>query len=574
MRPRHQQSRRLLLEALETRLMPASVFVVPVTQVADATHLHTLADAITAAGSGGVVTIEPGVSPDPTQPVTVTRDGITIQGDPNVPASILPAEQIVVQASRVTLTNLNIASLLLGDGLFDNPGPVTSSFNNVTRCLINSLSSLDAQSTYSQNVLSGRCFFERDGQTGGEIIANNTFEAGLGLTGVMGSIIIGNTFHGQSAITLHDCGSLVGAPTTIAGNTILLLDVSGGSPGISVVQESLVSDVKILNNAITVGPNDAALYLFFQFGNDDHFRAYVEGNDFHNAAIGVSIRGNGSSCGTIDLGGGALGSKGGNNFRSFTTIGTTEAAAILLTNTAETAVVSAAGNIFHSGVSPASVVDDGVEGRATGTGQINAEAKLDDAHAFVQTLYNNLLGRTGALAELDPWVQLLNSQGQAAVSNAILHSPEALGRIVDSFYLRFLGRQSDATGRAGWISFLQNGGTEEQVETQFLTSPEYISHIDTDFVQSLYLNILGRPGSLAELAGWNNNIQNLGGLAGVANDFVHSPENRLNTLRADFQTFLHRTPADSEITALANSTQDLLSLEGLVLSSPEFFANG
>ena len=121
---------------------------------------------------------------------------------------------------------------------------------------------------------------------------------------------------------------------------------------------------------------------------------------------------------------------------------------------------------------------------------------------------------------------------------------------------------------------MQNGGTEEQVETLFLTSPEYISHIDTDFVQSLYLNILGRPGSPDELAGWNNNIQNLGGLAGVASDFINSPENRLNTLRSDFQTFLHRTPADSEITALANSTHDLLSLEGLVLSGPEFFGNG
>jgi len=183
------------------------------------------------------------------------------------------------------------------------------------------------------------------------------------------------------------------------------------------------------------------------------------------------------------------------------------------------------------------------------------------------------LGRTGQPNELDPWVSLLSSQGQAAVVNGILHSSEALGRIVDEFYLRFLGRQSDPAGRAGWISFLEQGGTEEQVEAQFLTSPEYLGHINVDFVQSLYMNILGRTGSADELAQWNNNIQRLG-LAGIANGFVSSPENRLNTLRSDFQMFLHRTPTDTKLMPLAASSLDLLSLETVVLSSPEFFANG
>src|SRR5438876_407890 len=79
-------------------------------------------------------------------------------------------------------------------------------------------------------------------------------------------------------------------------------------------------------------------------------------------------------------------------------------------------------------------------------------------------------------------------------------SNEALGRVVDQLYLRFLGRQSDPAGQAGFISFLQHGGTLETVENLFVTSPEYINHINTDFVQSLFLNIIGRPGSAAELA--------------------------------------------------------------------------
>src|SRR5262249_24528912 len=148
------------------------------------------------------------------------------------------------------------------------------------------------------------------------------------------------------------------------------------------------------------------------------------------------------------------------------------------------------------------------------------------------------------------------------------HSAEALGRVVDQLYLRFLGRQSDAMGGSGWIGFLQQGGTLEQVETLFLTAPEYISHIDTIFVQSLYLNILGRSGSGGELPLWNTQIQSLG-FAGIASAFVRSPENRVNTLRLDFQAFLHRTPPVSELIPLVNTSRDLLGLEGMVLASPE-----
>src|SRR5690242_6148029 len=79
---------RLSLEGLETRLAPASVFVVPLSQPLDSVHFHDLSKAILAAGTNGLVTIEPGTTPDALQPVTVAT-AMTIQGDPNLPASIL-----------------------------------------------------------------------------------------------------------------------------------------------------------------------------------------------------------------------------------------------------------------------------------------------------------------------------------------------------------------------------------------------------------------------------------------------------------------------------------------------------
>jgi hypothetical protein len=129
---------RLNLEGLETRLtpgvLPAFAFVVPVSQPVDITHVHTLAEAVQKAGDGGMVTIEPGASPDAGQ-ITIGNVNITIQGDPNVPASILPSENILFTGVNGTLTNLNLGELQLGVVA----GDTLISGNHVSRCVINSL---------------------------------------------------------------------------------------------------------------------------------------------------------------------------------------------------------------------------------------------------------------------------------------------------------------------------------------------------------------------------------------------------------------------------------------------------
>jgi hypothetical protein len=562
------------VEALEARLAPANVFVVPFGQTADASHFHTLAEALVAAGTDGDVRIEPGAVAD-ASPVTISQTGVTVEGHPNVPANILPVYDVTVVANMVSLRNLNIGSLTIG------PTHPADSIQ-VNRCLVNEITALTTFSTFNQNIITGSV------EIGGGLvvngipaasvnIANNTFSSTaltlLTLREAGGTVVKNNAFFAPTStadgglINVVDSGAFQGTPTTIANNVIL----SETGTGISVSQDgNAASDVKILNNRIEITDTTAhigiGLRLRMEAGDNAHFRAYVEGNDFHNNNTGVFVRGDGTLCGTIDFGGGALGSLGGNNFRSFVEQGTLFGAAIVLAG-ANSGSISAQQNIFSNNLTPSSVV-------FTETGSINVGGPLGSARAFVQTLYNEVLGRTGRLAELDPWVNVLGSQGQNAVSDGIRRSPEALGRVVDQLYIRFLGRESDSTGRAGWIGFLQSGGTLEQVETLFLTSPEYLRHINTDFVQSLYLNILGRTGSSAELALWNNNIQNVGGLAGVANAFVRSPENRLNSLRTDFQTFLHRTPTDSELAPLVNAPLDLLGFQGLVLSSPEFFTRG
>ena len=140
----------LFLEDLESRLAPANVFVVPVGQPADAGHFHTLRDAVAAAGTSGDVTVEPGASPDPQfSTVVLTQPFLTVHGDRNVPASILPRYQIELDNMHIQLENLNLGFLTLSGshGL--------SEFNTITKCLIQDVNGSDMGSTFSQNLITG-----------------------------------------------------------------------------------------------------------------------------------------------------------------------------------------------------------------------------------------------------------------------------------------------------------------------------------------------------------------------------------------------------------------------------------
>ncbi len=560
---------RLSLEGLETRLVPASVFVVPISQLPDSSHFHTLGEAAVAAGVNGSVTIEPGASPDPAA-VTVNLFDIHIQGDPNVPASILPAYQLSIQAGLAHLVNLNISSLVVGV----SAATPTVAGAQVHNCLINTLTAFDSGSTYSQNTITGSASFDQGGNGQEDTISNNTFASSLttvlSLFRCAGTTVSQNVFFVQGtavAIVARDCHSFSGGPNTIPtsfSNNTMSSPGSNLTAAMVVIQDGTgVSDVRILNNSFNTG---TGLTMAMAVGDDAHFRAFVQGNDFHNDAVGVSVVGDGAHAGTIDMGGGPLGSLGGNNFRSFTANATASHAAISI-GFAQSGSVMATSNMFDNNIMPSNVVF------LTNAAIPNLGGPLSTPQSFIQAMYNELLGRTGSLAELNGWVPVLTAQGQAAVVNDILRSPESLGRIVDAFYLRFLGRQSDASGRTIWVTFLENGGTEEQLENAFLTSPEYLGHINTDFVQSLYINILDRTGAANELAGWNNLIQQLG-LGGIANSFIESAENRSIMLNTYFQTFLHRAPTTVELNIFVNSSADLLSLEGMVLSLPEYFTNG
>jgi hypothetical protein len=567
------------LEALEARaLLAANLFVAPISTPGDATHMHSLTNALLAANSGDTITIEPGASPDPGGAVAVNVPNLTIHGDPNVPGSILPRYDLTLNASNLTLDNLNL-------------GAVTAFINHetITRSQLIRFTEMGGVSGVGHNTLS------QDVITGFVDLQGNS-----GLLQVTGDVIDHNTFTTSAAVALKLTNSNL---TTVQDNTII--DDNTGATGIDVRSNSdhvLIANnhiqmtgsggptalilennggagnilgAKVLDNTFDTSGSGTGLYVNL-YATGSGLVAMVQGNDFQANKIGVAINGvpGATGAGNIDLGGGStsLGnSLGGNNFRGFD--GNNVHYSISLYDTDPGVGVLAQDNIFNNGIFAKSTVSDGTIN--SGTGVVTVSPKLSPYESFVQSLYHHLLGRTGSIAEIDGWVAELPAMDYGGVVHAILYSTESLDRIVGGYYLRFLGRADNGTEELGWVKALQTGAmTLEQVEAGFIASPEYQGHINTDYVQSLYLNILHRTGSAAELAYWNGQLPRLG-LAGVAAAFTGSFENRVNTATEYYQELLGRTPQPGEAASLASGMQgDLLALESAVLGSGEYYIKG
>jgi hypothetical protein len=410
-------------------------------------------------------------------------------------------------------------------------------------------------------------------------IDHNTFTSGaavlLKLKASNQATIHDNTFTGDgtSAIGIE---VLDGSQSVLIANNHI--DLTGGGAPIAVYlinQGGVGMTATLRDNVLHAGPAGTGLYAnVFTGGNK--FQVLAEGNDFRGDLEGVTVNGAGanSDAGQIDLGGGGITSlgtsKGGNDFHGYTGLG--GHFAIHLFNSDAATKVFAQSNIIDAGVNPNKVVADSFNGG--GTGDVDVSSALDADHAFVQSLYTRLLGRAGSSGELDGWVAALPALGHAGVAHSILFSNESLGRIVDSYYLDYLGRAADAAGRAGWVSAIQQGMSLEAVQAGFLASPEYQGHINTDYVQSLYLNVLHRTGSAAELAGWNNALPQLG-LAGVAAAFTTSVEHRVDVTTSYYEDLLGRAPQPGEAAALADGVKgDLLAVEAVILGSGEYYAKG
>jgi hypothetical protein len=102
----------------------------------------------------------------------------------------------------------------------------------------------------------------------------------------------------------------------------------------------------------------------------------------------------------------------------------------------------------------------------------------DSNDAFLTALYYDALGRGGSPAEQAGFLQALNSGTMTRTQMAmiIFSSSEYQTDLVQSFYKADLGRTADPSGLGFWISQLQSGQTDEQVQAGILGSGEAFSN--------------------------------------------------------------------------------------------------
>jgi CSLREA domain-containing protein len=221
------------------------------------------------------------------------------------------------------------------------------------------------------------------------------------------------------------------------------------------------------------------------------------------------------------------------------------------------------------------------------TSEFSAAIGFTAQQKFVEALFQDELGRTGDLSNLKDaglWVNALTSNAltQEQVAAGIERSPEARTHLVDGWYQTYLGRSPKNGEEQTWVNLLLQGQTEETVLSGILGSTEFFNHAQTlvgsgtaqeRFVQALYQLLLNRTGSASELAGWVNQLPQLG-QKGVALGFLDSTEFRVDLITSYYSNLLHRTPDLGGQAHWVLSGQDVDTVRLNIESSIEFFSNG
>jgi hypothetical protein len=173
--------------------------------------------------------------------------------------------------------------------------------------------------------------------------------------------------------------------------------------------------------------------------------------------------------------------------------------------------------------------------------------QLSDA-AFVNQLYQNVLGRTADAAGSQAWQGLLASgASRGTVVLGFAESQEYEAKTVSTagdndngeiyrLYGAALGRTPDPTGQAYWSSELAAGEAVTQVAQGFVSSIEFQQDYGklsvSDFVTALYQNVLHRAPDPAGLQAWTSALQGGASEASVVVGFSDSLEYRAATAGA------------------------------------------
>ncbi|MGK2930105.1 MAG: DUF4214 domain-containing protein, partial [Acidimicrobiales bacterium] len=176
------------------------------------------------------------------------------------------------------------------------------------------------------------------------------------------------------------------------------------------------------------------------------------------------------------------------------------------------------------------------------------------------------------------WRTYAFTYGLGPTARQMSRSAEYAGPMVDDLYVRVLGREAEASGRANWIRRISQGEGLRDISIGFYASAErYRKSGNTPeaYVRSLYRDILHREAEPAGLADWAGQIRRGASLTHVAGGFFGSPESR-----ADRVNRLYRSILDRDVDPTGRATwssyllrNDDLDLAAHLTGSLEYFQN-
>ncbi len=202
------------------------------------------------------------------------------------------------------------------------------------------------------------------------------------------------------------------------------------------------------------------------------------------------------------------------------------------------------------------------------------------AEAFVESLYQDVLGRSADSTGLATWTAMLASgSGRSDVVEALWNSAEHRAGQVTDYFNTFLNRGPSNNERNVWVGLMQAGIEESLAMRVFVSSPEFsqLHASNSDFVNALYSKVLGRSADSGGQQFWVNTLSNGASRFDVVQSFFSSTERMVGDIETAYQENLNREVEAAGrqfwLNELRSNAASLRSMTTSMLRSDEYYAN-
>jgi hypothetical protein len=209
-----------------------------------------------------------------------------------------------------------------------------------------------------------------------------------------------------------------------------------------------------------------------------------------------------------------------------------------------------------------------------------AGAALADDSNFLTLADRDLLNRPANTTADTNYIPELAAAAISpqSVALTILGTSEYRTDLINSYYQAYLGRPADQAGLANFLNYMQSGGTDQGVQAQILSSPEFFADqgsTNVGFVDALYTELLQRAADSGATPLINGLANGSLSRAQVATQILDSGEYEGDLVKAWYSQFLGRVPSAGELTNWLTDLSAGAANEHVIadlVGSAEFFA--